>query len=734
MIPSSFFGRLAEPSPQQTERDLARLIHRTVEMAAAARHVLGYAAVNLGCDGITRVTMFDGSSCQTSGNVCLATREEGITVCLDTPRGNGLNFQRVAFSAPDCAPVTGWWIVDATGYMYRLPQGLITPAPYWPMSEATGTAVTLVRAQTWAQLMCGAALTLTLNGDGGAQWVNEGEAPGYWTQIFAASMGGVLSQWLSTPTVTVSLASPPLVDVLVENGEWVLSGIVDTDGLSSSFSLDLTDGDLVNLTAGMEYTATVYLGTSGVATLRGSQAPDGTSVAPALPDNALPIAEVVVKYDTTASIYTETADTLDRYSPGWAPTHGAEYTISPSEYRAILLRDDISPNAGSRFATVTLPSAGAGVITGAVRVAYGYPFGQRLSTTVPAVVGTWEADCVGRVVGDMAGAYALRLAVEYAEGHICLDGAAITDADDYVETGEIDRTFGPALDANSGVLGLPNAEIALLSPYDLRTGQRYRVRPAPDTAPTITLEQQSWVSFGEDPNLWFEETSYEVGNWLEGATEFTVIGSGDASFPGRGVSCVLWEALSGSYLDAVVAYPCTLGPTSAGLTTLTFGPGVSVAASTLGSPYQWLTVPGWRAYAAWGWTFEIDGIESALSPLTDEGALGYRLTAPSALYSVKVGVPLGPAGTIRRYVYRFLYSVGPTQADTVGPWGAAIGGLYDRHCRLVATIEDNVTTEVYDEDVSLSTTGTRPPSPLIYVGPMTIDAPLPVHVLQPMDL
>ncbi len=739
MIPTRSSRALGRVSPGATVNDLARLIHRTVDLAVAAKREQGYAAVNIGCDGRKRTTMFDGSACQTSGEVCIATRQDGITACIEAPtQGNGLTMQSVVFAAPVCEPVTGWWIVDADGYMYRVPQTLIDAAPYWPMSETSGAGVTLVRAGTWARLMCGADLTIALNGDGGAQWVNEGEAPGYWTQIFAASMGGVLSQWLSTPTVTVSLASPPLVDVLVENGEWVLSGIVDTDGLSSSFSLDLTDGDLVNLTAGMEYTATVYLGTSGVATLRGSQAPDGTSVAPALPDNALPIAEVVVKYDTTASIYTETADTLDRYSPGWAPTHGAEYTISPSEYRAILLRDDISPNAGSRFAIVTLPSAGAGVVTGAVRVAYGYPFGQRLSTTVPAAVGTWEADCVGRVVGDMAGAYARRLAVEYAEGHICLDGAAITDADDYVSIDEIDRTDGPALDVNAGVVGFPGAEVALLGEDggDIRTGDRYRVRPAPADPVTVVLEQQAKGLWGDDPNLWIEETNYEVAPWLAAATQFTVVGSGDATFPGRGVPCVLWESETGNYQTAETAYPCTLGETSGGLTTLIFPDGVTVDAATLAFPYVWLTVIGWRAYAAWGWTFTVDGIESALSPLTDEGVNGYRLTPPSTLYSAEITVPAGPTGTTERNVYRYLYSVGPTQADTVGPWGAVIGGLYDRHCRHVKRIVGSGTSPAtfYDEDISLTTLGTRPPSPLIYAGPIAIDAPLPVHVLQPMDL
>lgn len=742
MIPRSFLNRLSEPSPEQTERDLARMIHQTVELAAKARQELGYAAVNLGCDGVQRVTMFDGSACQTSGDVCLATRQDGITVCLDSPaRGNGLTFQSIAFAAPDCQPVTGWWIVDASGYMYRVPQALIDAAPYWPMSEAAGTAVTLVRAQTWAKLMCGAALAIALNGDGGATWVNEGEAPGEWTQIFAASIGGVRSQWLVVPTVSVDVSSyEDIVEVTVSDGECVLSGIVDTGGVFATVPIDTTDGDGDALVEGHEFTAVVYYDAAGAGVARSPQAPVGASVAPSLPGEALPIVEVVVQYDTTTSTYTDLTGTSGRYGLGWTPTSGDSYSISPAEYRAILLRDDIAPNAGSRVASVTLPTAEPGIVSGLISVAYGYPLGQRLDTAVPGVVGTWQADCVGRVVGDMAGAYSLRLAVGYGEAHICLDGAAITDADDYVATTEIDRTDGPALDANAGLLGLPNAEVALLSPSDLRTGRRYRVRPAPDTAPTVALEQRAKGLWGDDPNLWVEEANYEVGNWLDGATQFTVIGSGDAAFPGRGVACVLWEALSGSYLDAAVAYPCTLGETSGGLTTLIFPDGVTVAASTLGSPHQWLTVVGRRAYAAWGWTFTVDGIESALSPLTDEGVQGYRLTPPSTLYSAAITVPAGPTGTTERNVYRFLYSVGPTQADTVGPWGAAIGGLYDRHCRhvkrLVASGGEPGTDPItfYDEDVSLSTSGTRPPSPLIYVGPMTLDAPLPVHFLQPMDL
>lgn len=737
MIPTSFLSRLSLPSPQQTERDLARLIHRTIELDRRANRQLGYAAVNIGCDGVRRVTMFDGSSCQTSGDVCLATREEGITVCLDTPSGAGLAFQRIAFAAPACEPVTGWWIVDSEGYMYRVPQSLIDAAAYWPMSAdpaVPAPAVTLVRSGTWAALMCGAGLTITLNGDGGAQWVNEGESPGEWTQIFAALMGGVHSQWTVLPTVTVDATTfEDLVDVTVSGGELILSGIVNTDGVFGSFFLDLSDGDLVPLVAGYEYTATVYLDSTGVVSVRGVQALAGTSVAPTVPSEALPIAEIIVPYDTTAATYTETGATGTDYGLGWTPTSGDEYTRSAADYRAVLLRDGIDPNAGLRVATVTLPAGGTGVVTGAVNVGYGYALGQRLDTAVPGVVGTWEADCVGRVVGDMAGAYRIGLAVEYGEGHICLDGAAITDADDYVETGEIDRTNGPALDVAKNVIGLPNTEIALLgeSTGDIRSGKRYRVRPAPDTALTVTLEQQAKGSWGDDQNLWIAETYFYVDDWLAGATEFTVIGSGDATFPGRGVACILIEKEGTN--PAVATYPCTLGPTSGGLTTLTLDSG-SVTASTLAYPHKVLQIVGTVAYASWGWTFEVDGIESALSPLTDEGANGYQLTVPCALYSVKLTVPLGPTGTTARHIYRYLYSVGPNQVDTVGPWGTPIGGLYDRMLRRVATIGNNTTTEIYDEDISLSTAGTRPPSPLVYLGPIAVDAPRPVHLLQPMEL
>lgn len=746
MIPRSFFGRLAEPSPQQTERDLARLINRTAELAAAARHQLGFAAVNIGCDGVTRVTMFDGSSCQTSGDVCLATREEGITVCIDTPRGNGLNFQRVAFSAPDCSPVTGWWLVDSEGYLYRVPAGLITATPYWPMSADPAVpepAVTLVRAGTWARLMCGSSLAVPLAGEGGAEWgVSLGESD--WSQLFAAAVGGALTRWVVAPTVSASY------NVGISGGEWVVRG---TPGASAYDSISFPEPD-----EGYEYRAAVSFDGTELRANVGETALAGTAIAPDYRPYELPVGIATVHYGGSLT-FASAIDTDARYEPAWTPPNS--FVADAPSWRAVLLRDALAPNAGFRVATVTLPTAGSGIVSGAVRVAHGYPFGYRMSGLVGTTTslkpyprkklrGTWQADCVGRIAGDMSLCYRLGLAVEYGEGHLCLSGEAITDLSDYVSLDEIDQTNGPALDVHSGVVALPNGEVALFGRVtgDLRSGQRYRVRPAPDTPLTVAISQRSRGSWPGDPNLWVEETHYSVAAWAGGATQFTVSDSGSSTFPGRAVACVLWESNDtevDAYPSAAVQYPCTLGPTSGGLTTLVFDTPVSASSKS----YRYLTIVGPWAHAAWGWTAEVledpdDPLspihETALSSLTDQGAFGYRLEAPATLYSVALTVPAGPAGTVRRHVYRCAYDAGSNQAGDAGPWSyggegqSRLGGLYDRMCRRIATIEGNVEETVWDTDTTLTNAGTRPPDPLIYLGPIVIDAPRPVHLLQPMNL
>jgi hypothetical protein len=382
-------------------------------------------------------------------------------------------------------------------------------------------------------------------------------------------------------------------------------------------------------------------------------------------------------------------------------------------------------------------------VTGPVRVAYGYPFGQRVGIAPVGDQGSWQADTVGRTAGDMAGVYTPRLGVEYADGHICLDGDAITDPDGFVSSLVLDLSAGPPADALAGLVAMPGGEVVLCDYLDPRIGQRYRVRPAPDAPVTVSVEQQAKGAWGDDLNLWTEETDYSVAAWLAGATTFTVTEDLTApEAPGRGVAVALWEGTSGdTYLTADAVYYGTLGETSGGLTTIAFDN--PIGASTLS--FRRLTVIGPKVRATWGWTFTVDGVESALSLLTDQGQYGYQLQPPGPLYSVAVTVPGGPTGTTARHVYRFAYDYDSALTrignDGVGPWGLTldIGGVYDRNCRRVRTLTasglepgtDPIT--FYDEDLSLSFSGTRPPSPVVYVGPVQVDAPTPVHLLPSLS-
>jgi len=751
MIPtrtSRPFGRI---SPRVSDVDLARLIDRTIEMRVKAKREQGFAAFSTGCDGRRRTTMFDGSVCQAEGEVCIATRQDGISACIETPtQGNGLTTQSVTFAAAVCSPVTGWWIVDAEGYMYRVPQALIDAAAYWPLTEAgTPSAVALARSKTWAALMCGAALSIPLNGEGGGEWTLGGGDNTIWTQYFDSLIGRGFSYWTSLPSVSVVGS-----DVTLTGGAYRFAGI-DIADASALASYGQQDAAAVTLSPGEEYYGRLAYDGDGLLAGYGLI---GEGPMP-YQDGTIPFATVRVQYGADPEVIV-TATTDGRYTaPAAIPPTSAEFgLIGPYGWRGILLRDAMSPNAGSRVATVTLPTAGAGVVTGPVRVAYGYPFGYRIdemglegpSTLAPYprsnVVGTWQADTVGRIAGDMALCYSRRLAVEYGSGHVCLDGDAITDAGDYVPIGEMDLSAGPPQDVAAGVIGTPGGEVVLLGPADIRSGQRYRVRPAPDAPVTVSIEQQAKGIWGADPNLWTEETTYNVAAWLAGATSFTVDASiAGATGPGRGIPVVLWETddSSDTYLTAPVTYAGTLGETSGGLTPISFAS--PVAASSLADRY--LTVVGIKARATWGWTFEVGGIESALSLLT--GETGYSLEPPSVLYSAKITVPGGPVGTTVRRVYRFAYDYGSSITGIVapiGPWaylsntGGGLGGVYDRHCRLVktltATIPEPGTDPVtfYDEDLSLATSGTRPPTPLIYTGSITVEAPRQVHLLQPINL
>ena len=625
MIPISFRRRINSPSPAEAERDLSLLIHQTVEAAVAAHRELGYAATNVGCDGRVRTTMFDGSACQTDGDVCLATRQDGITACIDAPaNGAGLDFRSIAFAGAECVPATGLWIVDSRGYMYRVPVSLTGVAPYWPPTPLglAEPVVVFLRAGKWTKLMC-SELSLFLNQGGGAEWVNVGEPPGVWSQRFAVLVGGDES-------------------------------------------------------AGVEYD-------------------------------------------------------FDELLPG------------------ILHRDVLAPNVGVRAGYVGFNGAPTGIEPSAT-VAYGYPIGRIFgveSASVgslapyarPAVAEAWQADCAGRVVGDMALCYSRRLAVEYTREHVCLDGPDITDPGDYVSTDEIDQRSGPAQDVAADLLAMPGGEVILLGPTDLRSGARYRVRPAPDAAPTVTIEQVAKGVWGDDPNPWIWETDYAVQPWADGAAAFTIVEDLTAAeAPGRGVDVVLWEMTSGvtGWRDATIRYFGTLGETSGGLTPIEFVGGTFVLAST--ASIRRLTVIGEHVRTRYGWTAEIDGEETALSPL----AL-YTGEPGGPLYSVAVEMPGGPAGTTKRHLYRFSFDDIATERpwDYVAGDGGNNGAVYDRMCRRVATYDsteggatpgtDPVT--VYDDDTDLTLVGTRPPSPIIGpLGPVAIESPLPLHVTPPMEL
>lgn len=628
MIPISFRRRINSPSPAEAERDLSLLIHQTVEAAVAAHHELGYAARNVGCDGRVRTTMFDGSVCQTDGDVCLATRQDGITACIEAPaNGAGLDFRAVAFAAAECVAATGWFCLDSAGYLYRIPQSAIDAAPYWPVTEASpGGQLVLLRAGKWSKLMCGADLVLVTNDVGGAEWINVGEAPGIWAQRFSALIGGDSEYWL-----------------------------------------------------------------------------------------------------------------------------GVDRSVS---YRGILWRDVLAPNIGVRVAWVPFADAPEEIAQQAT-VAYGYPFARSMgedtvivSALAPYpranIVGTWQADCAGRVAGDMALCYSRRLAVEYSREHVNLAGDDIPDPSDFVSTSEIDQRLGPAQDVAADVLALPGGEVALMGPADTRVGQRWRVRPAPVAAPVTAVAQRPKGLWGDDPNPWVWETDYTVAPWGDGAAAVTIVEDLTAAeAPGRGVDVVLWEKGAGvtGWRDATVKYFGTLGETSGGLTPIAFVSGTVVLAST--ESILRLTVLGARVHAVYGWTAEdADGRETALSPLV----VAVSPVDPAAgvpagpLYSVEIEIPGGPVGTAKRHLYRFAFD-----AITEAPWeysadGEIVGAVYDRMMRRVLTYDstapgatagtDPVT--VYDEDTDLTNHGTRPPLPLIGpLGTVSVEAPLPLHLTQP---
>jgi len=271
--------------------------------------------------------------------------------------------------------------------------------------------------------------------------------------------------------------------------------------------------------------------------------------------------------------------------------------------------------------------------------------------------------------------------------------------------------------------------------------ERFRVRPAPDTAPTVTLAQTAWSGWGNDPNVWVKYPSgYSVLDWSPSDTTVRRV----SSLPwehGRPLPCAVWQesgAVSHWSLDPNMVTG-TLGEPTGDTCPITFDSGTwptlvpssDQKVSLLGGPYL---------AAAYGWTFPVDGVESALAPLT----VLARLVPPAMTYTITVTVPLGPTGTTERTIYRFAYDL-DALGHNVGstwryrsPWDLRtemFGAVYDRMVSAVGSISDNVTTEWADEQTTLSFSGTRPPQPFIPAGSgITMDTTRRVFALPPVNL
>ena len=762
MIPpdtSRAFGSiLASPSPRLTEVDLAKIIDRTVKMAIAAKRQLGFAAVTTGCDGVRRTSMFDGSACQTEGDsVCIAERQDGITACLQVPmQGSGIVFQSISFRSVPCAPVTGWYILDSAGFLYRIPTGLITTVPYWPQAALPSPGVyDLVRSGTWARLMCAEPLTPpVLNGLGSAVWyvISVEGVPYYTVQLYQVSLGGLLTHLETVPGFTDASGQ---TTVAALTGRW--SGVLRAKATASVITLSQNDVNGNALAAGQEYKTLIYAyatGTSSllVGSLKGVKATAGAAVAQDLPSPLVQIALGVATVAYGGAVTTVSLGTTTPINLTLLRTLGSEFAGKWYQ-KGVLQRDADAPNAGMRHITLTLPSAGTNVATGDVRIAFGYPTAYWVGSTAMgtgsetppfAIAGEATAgELAARDDYDMALVYPCGLAIEYAPYHLNIAGPDIAtpDASEILSTIE---TLETREDTGANLLALPNGEVALSRPFspgglpiNPQRFDRYRVRPAPSEPLTVALAQAALGAWPVDPNEWTEWKTRQVNPWLLGATSIT-LQSGSFSH-GKPVPCVLWQmagAVSHWTLDTTAKHGQLQQPTG-GTATIAFdGGGGAQAPNGTATPY--LTILGPDLVVAYGWTFSIGDDESALSPLTEPA-----LSAPTtSTYRRTLTVPLGPTGTTKRSLYRFAYD----RQDYVNaagqyesPWlvhGGVIGAVYDRMMVKLGEIGDNVETEYVDITTTLSYSGQRPPQP--FIGPagsgITMDVPGRPIALPPLNL
>lgn len=761
MIPPSNsrpFGRVLTPL---SEIDLARLIVRTGQLAAEAHHEQGWAAFAIGCDGRKRTTFFDGSACQVEGEVCLAQRQDGISSCIDAPaRGSGLISQSITFKEAACEPVTGWYLLDNEGYLYRIPADLVTAVSYWPVAAVgVGRRYDLVRSGTWAALMCADPIAPPPNNStGGSVWggyTPSGESAVV-VQAFKTLIGGLLTHLLTVPSVTVGTSK---VTVSAHSGRW--AGQLQTLASATDVSVTQQDRNAAYLTPGQEYRAVVYAaaaygGTISLGIYKGLRAAAGAAVLPISPSpySYVPLAELTVPF-TGDPIVSVAVGTVVPINLSVARQLGAaDPQASLGAFHGLVLRDADAPNPGVRGLSIDLPSAGSGVVSGAVRVAFGYPFAfehltEQIDTTAPYGLSSHTLEG-SRDDYDMALVYGpARLGIEYAPYHINLQGPDLGNPGAWarLDTEGIE-------DHGANIIQLPNGEVALSQA--LTTGgtpvvpqmlQRFRVRPAPTEAPTVTLAQTAIPSYGLDPNIREAWWNWPIDEWTAGDLTVT------SAYPwthGRDVQVVVWQGVNVYYgweqdPDAKVA---TIGEPVGATCPLTFATG--------GCPTRkvgqtcFLSYLGPRLVVQYGWTFtDADGIESALSPLSEPttGYPGQEVVPLTATYDLTVGVPLGPAGTTERGVYRFawdraVYGYDPGAYPWTRlygtPWSSISGrpgAVYDRMVGRLVTIPDNTTTEWLDDQTTIDFSGVRPPQPFIPAGSgITLDTRRRVYVLPPMNL
>lgn len=763
MIPpttSRAFGSiLASPSPRLSEIDLAKIIDRTVRMAIDAKRQLGFAAITTGCDGQKRTSMFDGSACQTEGTqVCIAERQDGITACLEVPmQGAGIVFQSISFRSVPCAPVTGWYVLDDEGYLYRIPTALTAPAaPYWPSeTPASEGSFDLVRAGTWAALMCAAALAPpTLNGDGNSEWfvISVEGVPYYTVQRYDAAIGGLLTHLETVPGFTDG-SGQTIVAAL--DGRW--SGVYKSKGTTTTATLSQSDVNAATLAAGQEYKALIYAAASGSAiTVNVLKGPKGAAGAAVTPDLPSPLIQIPLGVSTVAYGGAVTTVSLGTTTPINLTLMRVLGSGSTAKWRdkGIIQRDGDAPNAGTRHTTLTLPAAGTNVATGDVRIAFGYPLaywvggtGLSGSETPPfGIAGSaTPVQKAARDDYDMALVYPdAVLGIEYAPYHLNIAGPDVLTPDASEILSTLD-TLETRQDTGANLIVLPNNELAISRPYSPSGSpvtpqrfDRYRVRPAPSVPVTVALSQAALGAWPVDPNEWVEWKTRQVNPWTLGATSFT-LQSGSWSH-GKPVPCVLWQAIGAvtHWTMDVTAKLGQLQQPTAGTATIAFDGGGGAQAPGGGGYTPYITILGTDLVVAYGWTFFIGAEESALSPLTETA-----LTVPTtSTYRRTLTVPLGPTGTTARGLYRFAYdrqayvNAGGQYESPWLPDGGALGAVYDRMMVKLGEIPDNVTTEFVDTTTTLTYSGDRPPQP--FIGPVgggvTLDRPRRVYALPPLNL